>query len=105
MLNLAVADIHAYYVIAGFTPVLVHNTECELGPPQVCRITRTDRYRPVKDGNGGDLASQEYQIGARGTTPTAKETLHPDLAHDEPIGPHVKATGHVAKLRRELGID
>ena len=29
--NLGVADIHTYYVLAGATPVLVHNTFCPIG--------------------------------------------------------------------------
>jgi len=28
MLNLTIADLHTYYVMAGKTPILVHNSNC-----------------------------------------------------------------------------
>ncbi|MFV2099352.1 polymorphic toxin-type HINT domain-containing protein [Micromonospora sp. LOL_014] len=31
--NLTIADIHTYYVVAGNTPVLVHNANCGPGDP------------------------------------------------------------------------
>ncbi|MGW0874227.1 polymorphic toxin-type HINT domain-containing protein [Streptomyces sp. NPDC002740] len=30
--NLTVADVHTYYVLAGATPVLVHNSDCPTTP-------------------------------------------------------------------------
>jgi hypothetical protein len=49
MRDLTVADLHRYYVLAGTTPVLVHNC----GPDDVVHV-----YRGVERGNGADeLAS------------------------------------------------
>ncbi|WP_198348133.1 polymorphic toxin-type HINT domain-containing protein [Plantactinospora sp. KBS50] len=45
MYNLTVADIHTYYVIAGETPVLVHNC----GPDDLVHV-----YRAPQRGNGPD---------------------------------------------------
>jgi hypothetical protein len=42
MRTLTVADIHTYYVIAGNTPVLVHNCEDESLPKQLFRTGRDD---------------------------------------------------------------
>jgi hypothetical protein len=41
--NLTVADIHTYYVLAGTTPVLVHNTDGELTPEQLKSIRSFER--------------------------------------------------------------
>ncbi|MEU4268520.1 polymorphic toxin-type HINT domain-containing protein [Streptomyces sp. NPDC026092] len=38
--NLTVADLHTYYVLAGNTPVLVHNT----GPTPLCDLTKPGPY-------------------------------------------------------------
>ncbi|MFE5668715.1 polymorphic toxin-type HINT domain-containing protein [Streptomyces niveus] len=40
MYNLTVADLHTYYVFAGNTPVLVHNT----GPTPLCDLTKPGPY-------------------------------------------------------------
>ncbi|MET7951227.1 LamG-like jellyroll fold domain-containing protein [Micromonospora sp. NPDC005324] len=88
MRDLTVADIHTYYVIAGTTPVLVHNNNaCELvsdGTPSTATVspqrladdaralhdtygvgTRADRGATVATGQlGGDLV---YAVNQNGT--------------------------------------
>jgi hypothetical protein len=58
MRNLTVANLHTYYVLAGTTPVLVHNTE--LVPGQSCPITVRPGFTP-KPGRGGAPGSREGQ--------------------------------------------
>ena len=51
--NLTVDDIHTYYVLAGSTPVLVHNTPCKplSAPNPVPRAIR-DAYEDINGGLG-----------------------------------------------------
>jgi hypothetical protein len=55
MLNLTVADIHTYYVVAGTTPVLVHNT-CE------------HAVVGLQDVGGNNLALDEFALDRGGST-------------------------------------
>jgi hypothetical protein len=63
MLNLTVADIHTYYVLAGNTPVLVHNDGC--GPASF--------YRGAKDG-GPSFVPRPNDYKVDPTTGFVKET-------------------------------
>ncbi|MEU7798906.1 polymorphic toxin-type HINT domain-containing protein [Micromonospora arborensis] len=63
--NLSVADLHTYYVLAGNTPVLVHNSGCW----------------SATTGRAGDLAGK-YKPG-QSTRDPASEWYHEELSNDE----------------------
>ena len=65
MYNLTVDDLHTYYVLAGTTPVLVHNTGCW--------STTTEK--------AGDLAGK-YKPG-QSTRDPASQWYHEELSNDE----------------------
>lgn len=61
--NLTVSDLHTYYVLAGATPVLVHNANL----PQVCGpVTSDTHYADVEvfDANGTQIDSYSLRSGA-----------------------------------------
>jgi hypothetical protein len=96
MRNLTVRDIHTYYVIAGTTPVLVHNCPADVPGAGAPKIGPTSGSPNFGDGSISPGEGWEWRgPGAPGTpnrgawyNPATKETLHPDLAHGDPIGPH-----------------
>ncbi|MBD0695078.1 polymorphic toxin-type HINT domain-containing protein [Streptomyces sp. CBMA123] len=56
--DLTIADIHTYYVLAGATPVLVHNSNCG----------------PVANNKPGDLALEMMEADFAGVTPMTAGT-------------------------------
>ena len=73
--NLQIDGIHTYY--AGSTPVLVHNS---------CSGVPNFEDPTVSPGEGWEWRGP----ADRGSwyNPKTGESLHPDLAHPDPIGPH-----------------
>ncbi|MFC7550750.1 polymorphic toxin-type HINT domain-containing protein [Plantactinospora sp. GCM10030261] len=71
--NLTVADIHTYYVIAGNTPVLVHNCGGD-----VALGTRAHGLREFADGNGYThyLDSPSWQADVRAAVNDPNTRLH-----------------------------
>ncbi|MCA1217852.1 polymorphic toxin-type HINT domain-containing protein [Streptomyces sp. 8L] len=63
--DLTIADLHTYYVLAGSTPVLVHNTACGI-------TTRTEK--------AGDLG--KYTEGEKTRDP-ASQWYHEELSNEE----------------------
>ncbi|MES5823457.1 polymorphic toxin-type HINT domain-containing protein [Streptomyces sp. RG80] len=63
--NLTVSDLHTYYVLAGSTPVLVHNTN--VGAPQACQL-------PLFVLRDGEVASPAQMAASRGG-PTARKSV------------------------------
>jgi len=76
MNDLTVADVHTYYVIAGDTPVLVHNTGCgpdiDVNDLKLSKTVQehtgdiTKRGTPARPFNESRLTMQEIM---RGSTP------------------------------------
>jgi hypothetical protein len=52
--NLTVANLHTYYVLAGATPVLVHNSAC------------THAVVGLQNANGNELALEEFALDRGG---------------------------------------
>ncbi|AXE28340.1 hypothetical protein C0216_32445 (plasmid) [Streptomyces globosus] len=85
--NLTVADLHTYYVLAGGTPVLVHNANC--GPAEYYRgakdgqpsfVPRPNDYKVdaetgfVKETHGVSLFDNPTSISSRGFRPHGIDT-------------------------------
>ncbi|MFF5253846.1 RHS repeat-associated core domain-containing protein [Streptomyces leeuwenhoekii] len=71
--NLTVTDIHTYYVLAGETPVLVHNSNgkgCGVGGSGIS----------ARNENAGDIGN--YTDG-QGTRDPASQWYHEELSNDE----------------------
>ncbi|MET8283613.1 polymorphic toxin-type HINT domain-containing protein [Micromonospora sp. NPDC005174] len=84
--NLTVADIHTYYVVAGNTPVLVHNTGC--GP--------TARFAVDSSGVAADLKP----LGRGSTGRTAPNNLTEQMAMHEAMSS--PANGTLLPLRKGM---
>ncbi|WP_327129452.1 polymorphic toxin-type HINT domain-containing protein [Streptomyces sp. NBC_01727] len=64
MYNLTVNDLHTYYVLAGETPVLVHNSNCEgpiLTTPQSNQVLERLGYTATKDKSAGRGAAKIWK--------------------------------------------
>jgi hypothetical protein len=96
MYNLTVDNVHTYYVVAGDTPVLVHNCPADVPYAHGSKIGPTSGSPNFEDTSVSPGEGWEWRgPGAPGTpnrgawyNPATKETLHPDLEHIDPIGPH-----------------
>ncbi|MFF3566102.1 polymorphic toxin-type HINT domain-containing protein [Streptomyces sp. NPDC002574] len=79
MYNLTVADLHTYYVLAGYTPVLVHNTCLKTELTQLGRA----RIGEVKSGlSEGDRLPGAFSVGRDRTTgKTYYGESGPDTGH------------------------
>ncbi|MGN9912252.1 polymorphic toxin-type HINT domain-containing protein [Phytohabitans sp. LJ34] len=100
--TLTVEDIHTFYVLAGRSSVLVHNCPGDgaVGGPKAGggapKIGPTSGRPNWQDGSVSPGQGWEWRgPGDPGTPnrgvwfkPDTKETLHPDLGHPAPIGPH-----------------
>ncbi|MCQ4082300.1 HNH endonuclease [Streptomyces sp. RB6PN25] len=69
--NLSVQQLHTYYVLAGATPVLVHNDACTLRPG----------FEPT-EGRGGAPGSR----AGKNFTPAGKDEVIQRNAYDQPDG-------------------
>ncbi|WP_030024367.1 polymorphic toxin-type HINT domain-containing protein, partial [Streptomyces monomycini] len=75
--NLSVADLHTYYVLAGATPILVHNSNCLIGSPIRKGIFGESKAETEKRVNEvvdffdmhGRPPSMTHQGGRRGRPP------------------------------------
>ncbi|MFF5292143.1 nucleic acid/nucleotide deaminase domain-containing protein [Paractinoplanes globisporus] len=56
--NLTVSEAHTYYVVAGDTPVLVHNCQVDYGDSDLSRSVMQERLRLNKKGN--NFAAARY---------------------------------------------
>ncbi|MFD2691347.1 polymorphic toxin-type HINT domain-containing protein [Streptomyces phyllanthi] len=71
--NLTVADLHTYYVLAGDTPVLVHNAGGDNAPPNIVLqriqeiLAGQAQPRPNQAGNGPD----RFEVRTGGQNPTS----------------------------------
>ncbi|NEC87993.1 polymorphic toxin-type HINT domain-containing protein [Streptomyces sp. SID12501] len=64
MYNLTVADLHTYYVLAGQTPVLVHNSSCEgpiLTKAQSNQVIERLGYKVTNNNSAGRGAAKIWQ--------------------------------------------
>ncbi|MFD9410177.1 ricin-type beta-trefoil lectin domain protein [Streptomyces sp. NPDC059989] len=64
--NLTVADLHTYYVLAGMTPVLVHNDAGGLGPSREVFIAQLIGGEVAKGSDGQDIKIHMPNVGSSG---------------------------------------
>ncbi|MFJ9817458.1 polymorphic toxin-type HINT domain-containing protein [Streptomyces sp. NPDC101151] len=85
--NLTVEDLHAYYVLAGETPVLVHNSNCGIRPHDKARgAAGVDEMTETfeKFYNKSDIYSESYGNGLDLWTPYGRRQV--DIAVRNPDG-------------------
>ncbi|MFJ7085957.1 polymorphic toxin-type HINT domain-containing protein [Streptomyces griseus] len=75
--DLTVADLHTYYVLAGQTPVLVHNSNCDVAGRGLWRLTKEGSTKLLK---GGPFNTTFYKSAADGTWWTPDVTGHGESA-------------------------
>ncbi|MGW0425851.1 polymorphic toxin-type HINT domain-containing protein [Streptomyces sp. NPDC002990] len=103
--NLTVADLHTYYVLAGSTPVLVHNSRCliaDIVGPQGEKLWLPKGRKAVSTANS--LKGWVYDIKA---TEAAANGFHKSVRYVrvmDPVtsGPHPYPNGYINYLN-ELG--
>ncbi|SCF61273.1 intein C-terminal splicing region/intein N-terminal splicing region/RHS repeat-associated core domain-containing protein [Streptomyces sp. MnatMP-M17] len=69
--NLTVDDLHTYYVLAGETPVLVHNSNCDVAGRRLWQLTKEGSTKLLQ---GGPFKTTFYKSSSDGTwwTPDVK---------------------------------
>ncbi|MGW2556900.1 RHS repeat-associated core domain-containing protein, partial [Streptomyces sp. NPDC001635] len=87
MYNLTVDDLHTYYVLAGDTPVLVHNSNCGIRPHDKARGAAgvdemTETFEKFYDKS--DIYSESYGNGLDLWTPYGRRQV--DIAVRNPDG-------------------
>lgn len=85
--NLTVSDLHTYYVLAGETPVLVHNSNCGIRPHDKARGAAgvdemTETFEKFYDKS--DIYSESYGNGLDLWTPYGRRQV--DIAVRNPDG-------------------
>ncbi|MEV7612388.1 polymorphic toxin-type HINT domain-containing protein [Streptomyces sp. NPDC089799] len=90
--NLTVAKEHTYYVLAGSTPVLVHN--CKISMEEavnraVAHVGDTD-VRIVRSGSGGvQFMSTSFDEAGNEITRIARFDVNPNSGHVQKLSPHL----------------
>jgi filamentous hemagglutinin len=85
MLNLTVNDLHTYYVMAGNTPILVHNSNCDdwVNASGILRDATRGKgnfglgsaSRAQADGLGSDWVGEGYSVARDGKTLVSADGL------------------------------
>ncbi|MET8824954.1 polymorphic toxin-type HINT domain-containing protein [Streptomyces sp. NPDC004610] len=75
--NLTVAGVHTYYVLAGETPVLVHNNNCDVAGRGLWQLTKEGSTKLLK---GGPFKTTFYKSASDGTWWTPDVTGHGESA-------------------------
>ncbi|MFC7219666.1 polymorphic toxin-type HINT domain-containing protein [Streptomyces polyrhachis] len=75
--NLTVDDLHTYYVLAGETPVLVHNSNCDVAGRGLWQLTKEGSTKLLK---GGPFKTTFYKSASDGTWWTPDVTGHGESA-------------------------
>jgi RHS repeat-associated protein len=75
--NLTINDLHTYYVLAGETPVLVHNSNCDVAGRGLWQLTKEGSTKLLK---GGPFKTTFYKSASDGTWWTPDVTGHGESA-------------------------
>ncbi|MDO0935952.1 polymorphic toxin-type HINT domain-containing protein [Streptomyces sp. DG2A-72] len=75
--DLTINDIHTYYVLAGETPVLVHNSNCNVAGRGLWQLTKEGSTKLLK---GGPFKTTFYKSASDGTWWTPDVTGHGESA-------------------------
>ncbi|MFH9552007.1 polymorphic toxin-type HINT domain-containing protein [Streptomyces sp. NPDC017435] len=91
MYNLTVADLHTYYVLAGATPVLVHNCSISMDEAINRAIAHVgDNATVVRSGSGGvQFMSVSTDASGNQVRKIARFDVNPGSGHVQKLGPHV----------------
>ncbi|MFE7069162.1 polymorphic toxin-type HINT domain-containing protein [Streptomyces sp. NPDC057620] len=91
--NLTVADLHTYYVLAGHTPVLVHNSTCPITMDEA--VSRAADFvggegRMIVSKSGGWQFMRQFRDAqGRRITQIARFDINPKSPHVQNEGPHL----------------
>ncbi|MEV4612877.1 polymorphic toxin-type HINT domain-containing protein [Kitasatospora sp. NPDC049258] len=89
--NLTVADLHTYYVLAGATPVLVHNCDIPMDEAVKRAVAHVgDNATVVRSGSGGvQFMSVTTDEAGNAVRKIARFDVNPNSAHVQKLGPHL----------------
>ncbi|MGX1976643.1 polymorphic toxin-type HINT domain-containing protein [Streptomyces kronopolitis] len=89
--DLTVAGTHTYYVLAGSTPILVHN--CNISMDEAVNRAMAhvgDNATVVRSGSGGvQFMSVTTDESGNAVRKIARFDVNPDSAHVQKLGPHL----------------
>ncbi|RPK71490.1 tRNA nuclease WapA precursor [Streptomyces sp. ADI97-07] len=91
--NLTVADLHTYYVLAGATPVLVHNSSCSISMGEAANRAVAhvgDNATVVRSGSGGvQFMSVTKDAAGNMVRKIARFDVNPNSPHVQKLNPHL----------------
>ncbi len=89
--NLTVKNIHTYYVMAGMSPVLVHNCKISMDTAVDRAASHVGDDATVgRSGSGGvQFISQSVGDGGEQITRIARFDVNPNSKHVQKLGPHL----------------
>jgi len=96
--NLTVADLHTYYVLAGSTPVLVHNSAC--GPAQekaYSTLEHIDQYGTHPPGFKGGRTFKNLGRNGEEKLPEFDSAGNPITYQEWDVNPYVKGVNRGAE--------
>ncbi|TDU78987.1 intein/intein/RHS repeat-associated protein [Streptomyces sp. KS 21] len=91
--NLTIEDLHTYYVLAGSTPILVHNSNCSISMEEAVNRAVAhvgDNATVVRSGSGG-VQFMSVTTDASGNTvrKIARFDVNPNSPHVQKLNPHL----------------
>ncbi|WP_327313220.1 polymorphic toxin-type HINT domain-containing protein [Streptomyces sp. NBC_01235] len=91
MYNLTIADLHTYYVLAGATPVLVHNCSISMDEAINRAVAHVgDNATVVRSGSGGvQFMSVTTDASGNMVRKIARFDVNPGSPHVQKLGPHL----------------
>ncbi|MGW1157847.1 golvesin C-terminal-like domain-containing protein [Streptomyces sp. NPDC002519] len=89
--NLTVQQLHTYYVLAGATPVLVHNCDISMDEAVNRAVAHVgDNATVVRSGSGGvQFMSVTTDEAGNAVRKIARFDVNPNSAHVQKLGPHL----------------
>ncbi|WP_319345026.1 polymorphic toxin-type HINT domain-containing protein [Streptomyces sp. NY05-11A] len=91
MYNLTIAELHTYYVLAGATPVLVHNCSISMDEAVNRAVAHVgDNATVVRSGSGGvQFMSVTTDASGNMVRKIARFDVNPGSSHVQKLGPHL----------------
>ncbi|MEV0095934.1 RHS repeat-associated core domain-containing protein [Streptomyces sp. NPDC050738] len=89
--DLTVSTVHAYYVLAGATPILVHNCDISMDEAVSRAVSHVgDDATVVRSGSGGvQFMSVATDEAGNSVRKIARFDVNPNSAHVQKLGPHL----------------
>jgi guanyl-specific ribonuclease Sa len=98
MYNLTVADLHTYYVLAGATPVLVHNSACGPAPENAySALSHIDQHGTAPPGFRGGRTFRNLGRNGEERLPEFDSAGNPIIYQEWDVNPYVRGVNRGAE--------